>query len=599
MSRLCCILVAAGVAAFASAPAPAAQIQIIQGASVEDAMQIRSGMAQGRAKTGTARISGRVIAAETGTPLRRAQVRLSGPEVGMRAALTDGDGRFDFRDLPAGRVKLQATKPGYMSIEYGQRRPFESGRSIELADKQALENVDVAMPRGSVIAGRILDEFGEPVPDVMVNVLRQTWSNGRRRLQPVGARVSATNDLGQYRIYGLPPGEYFVSATLLRGPDVMALDMLAGSPVPRPATPSSGYAPTYFPGTPNAADAQRIAVGLGQEANADFGLLPVRLSRISGIVLGSDGKPLESAMVMLAPADGVMMPLGASTRTGAGGAFALNDVAPGQYVLQVRSIQVITTSDGGGRAMVFTARVGDGGSDGQTETGSMPLSVGGEDLENVVVVTSRGGRAAGRVVFEDGAKPASASIRVSAMPTEQDLPFMGGVSSAGAGSNGAFELKGLTGPRLFRVMNPPPGWKLKAVRLNGTDITDTGVDLKSDETVTGVEIVLTTRTSTLAGAVSGADGTPVSDYTVVVFAEDPELWRLPQTRWVAAARPDQDGRFRLQDLPAGSYYAVALDYLPDGEWHDPELLERLRVSARRVVLEDNVQTLDLKLVESY
>ena len=97
-----------------------------------------------------------------------------------------------------------------------------------------------------------------------------------------------------------------------------------------------------------------------------------------------------------------------------------------------------------------------------------------------------------------------------------------------------------------------------------------------------------------------ATAQPLKDYTVVVFSETPEQWRLPMTRWVAGARPDQDGRFKVQNLPAGSYYAVAVDYLPQGEWGDPEMLERLKTKATRFTLDDGAtKTLDLKLTGEY
>ena len=161
-------------------------------------------------KTGTGRITGRVLSTDTGAPLRRAQVRLSAPEIGVKMALTDAEGRFEFKELPAGRFTLNASKSGYVNVQYGQTRPFESGRPIELADKQVLGKADIGMPRGGVISGRIVDEFGEPLPDAVVSAMRQSWSNGRRRLLPTG-RTAQTNDLGQFRMYGLPPGEYYVS----------------------------------------------------------------------------------------------------------------------------------------------------------------------------------------------------------------------------------------------------------------------------------------------------------------------------------------------------------------------------------------------------
>ena len=107
---------------------------IINGAPVEGPGT--PGMAPRQFKTGTARIRGRVLSADTGTAVRRAQVRVSGPDIGMKVATTDEGGRFDFVGLPAGRFILAATKSGYVSVQYGQTRPFESGKPIELAEAQ-------------------------------------------------------------------------------------------------------------------------------------------------------------------------------------------------------------------------------------------------------------------------------------------------------------------------------------------------------------------------------------------------------------------------------------------------------------------------------
>src|SRR5262249_11673838 len=133
-------------------------------ARMQERIQIQSfngdviqGMPNRQFKTGTGRIRGRVTSAESGTPIRRAQVRISGTDVAPKTAMTDAQGRFEFGDLPAGRFNLSATKSGYVTVSYGQTRPYESGRAIELADKQALDKADISMPRGSVITGRIVD----------------------------------------------------------------------------------------------------------------------------------------------------------------------------------------------------------------------------------------------------------------------------------------------------------------------------------------------------------------------------------------------------------------------------------------------------------
>jgi protocatechuate 3,4-dioxygenase beta subunit len=225
------------------------------------------GMGPRQFKSGTARIRGRVVSAETGSPVRRAQLRVAGPDIGMRTAMTDADGRYEFRDLPAGSFNLTATKSGYVTVQYGQTRPFEAGKPIELAEGQVLEKADIGMPRGSVISGRVLDEFGEPVSDAMVSAMRSVWAGGRRRLQPSG-RSDNTNDLGQFRIYGLSPGDYYVSATL-RGGDMGMMDFAmsaAGRPAgagPSGSNTNAGYAPTYFPGTANGAEAQKITLAAG------------------------------------------------------------------------------------------------------------------------------------------------------------------------------------------------------------------------------------------------------------------------------------------------------------------------------------------------
>jgi hypothetical protein len=592
---------------------------VAEGQVVEQTIQINPGSGGGAAsiqlpmgpggprqfKTGTGRIRGRVLTSDGAGPIRRAQVRISGPDVAPKAALTDAEGRFEFRDLPAGRFTVQATKSGFVSVQYGQTRPFEQGMPIELADKQSLDNADITMPRGGVIAGRIVDEFGDAIPDVGVTAMRLAWTNGRRRLAPSPGRIAQTNDLGQFRIYGLPPGDYYVSASL-RGAALEMMDMelmmvgdASANAGPTASTPRSGYASTYYPGTTNVSEAQKITIGAGHEAaNADFSLAPVRLARITGIVLGSDGKPLEGAAISVVPAARELsgLPLGPSTaRSTKDGSFTLNSVPPGEYVLQARTVQTFSSTQGD--SMMFTRATIAGG--GDSEFGSTPLSIGGEDVSNVVLSTTKGGTVTGQVTLDGPKPPSLSSIRITSVPVDTDGPSIGGAFGP-LKEDGSFELKGLAGQRIIRLASAPPGWIVKSVKLNGNDITDTGADFKPGETTSGLEIELTRRTTAITGSVTASDGSMLKDYTVVVFAESPELWRMPLTRWVNGTRPDQDGRFKLQNMPSGNYFAIAVEYLPQGEWGDPDLLERLKARAKRFSLEDGAtHTLDLKLTNDY
>ena len=557
-------------------------------------------------KTGTGRIKGRLVAADTGNPVRRAQVRLTGQDVLPKSATTDNEGRFEFKDLPAGAFTLNASKSGFVAVNYGQKRPYEPGKPIELTEGQSVDNADIAMPKGSAISGRILDEFGEPVADTVVNAMRSTWTNGKRRLQSTG-RTATTNDLGQYRIYGLPPGEYYVSATLRGTQEMVVTEMAAmavrtASPLnmTAPDGPSSGYAPTYYPGTPNGNEAQKVVLALGQDVqNTDFGLFPVRLVRVRGSVVTSEGRPAEGVMVSAAPRAGTdSNPLfGASStaRTDANGNFTLTGVAPGDYTLNARTSQIFTSADGNNMSFTMIRSTGPaGGGESNQESGSIPLSVSGEDLSNVIIVTSKGATASGRVVYEGGSKPTTNLMRISAAAVDDSGPMTLVSGSSSLTPEGTFEIKGLSGQRVFRVGNIPSGWVLKAVKVNGTDITDNGMEFKS-EAVNGIEVILTSKTTEVKGAVK-AGNDPALDYTVVIFSDEPEKWRVPTSRHIATGRPNQQGQFVVKNLPAGSYYAVALEYIPQGEWNDPEVLERLRGKATTFsVGEGEVKTLDLKL----
>jgi Carboxypeptidase regulatory-like domain len=137
---------------------------------------------------------------------------------------------------------------------------------------------------------------------------------------------------------------------------------------------------------------------------------------------------------------------------------------------------------------------------------------------------------------------------------------------------------------------------LKSVAVNGADVTDTGIEFKGGEALAGVEVVLTSKVTEVSGTVKGSSGQPVKDYTVVVFSDDPERWVVPASRHVASARPNQAGRFELKSLPPGGYYAIANEYIAQGEWGDPEVLERLKAKATKFKLDEGEsRTLDLTL----
>ena len=503
------------------------------------------------ALTGTARITGRVVVADTGAPLRGVLVGVVGAEQQGRATTTDADGRYELGGLPAGRYSAVAAKAGYVSVAYGQRRPNERGRPIELDGRRHVANIDFSLARGSVITGRVTDELGEPVANLSVSVMQYRYVSGRRQLVPAGR--AHTDDRGQYRVFGLPAGDYYVSA--------FADDTSPGAPAGQPMA----IAATYFPGTLELHEAQRVRVGTGEESAAvSFAIVPARPLAVSGTVVDSAGDPAHSGVVIMRAEGPAMLARPSIIPLGPGGTFSIGGLAPGAYALHVS--------------------LGEGPD--AAESAAVSMTMTSADLTGVTIVTSPASRITGELVFES--TPAH-----SVMPSEfrfvlrpdDPVPPTSGVSPFAPDHDWGFQTLAHRSPAFFHAFQTPDGWALKAVLYGGVDVMDSGLEFRSGERVDGVQLVISNRFGTVIGTVVDEGGRPVSDFTAVAFAEEPSRW-TPMSRYVAIARPSQHGTFAIDKLPAGRYLAAAVDYLEEGRHGDPEYLEMLRAYATPFELRD-------------
>jgi hypothetical protein len=500
---------------------------------------------------GTAVIRGRVVASDTGAPIRRAEVQAALGGQRSRGALTDADGRYELRDLPAGSWMLRATKTGFVAQQFGQRAPFAPSDPVVLADGQRL-TADFALERGGVITGRVFDDGGDPLANVRVTAMRAQLTATGRRMVGAGAGLTTTDDTGAYRLHGLAPGAYYVSAVPLGNALSEGVLTLDG-----PAT----YAATYFPGTNDPGAAQRVIVSAGQEQpNIDFALPLTPTVRVSGTVIGSSGAPIQGMLNLLSTSG---MDLPGNERRGIGtaqdGTFALPNVAPGNYILE------------------FTTRAAS--RDVQPEMAALPIAVGGGDLTGVILTTSRGATVSGTITPDGGGRIETSSIRVSAPPVRARPG--GSVPRAQVTSTGSFDLEGLLGPHSFRFDQLPAGWVVKSITANGTDVTDVPLDFRGTEHVS-VRVVLTDRITELTGTIQ-SDASP-KGAAVLVFSDDPSKW-TPTSRYLRSVRAGEKGEFTLRALPGNQrYLAVALDYLESGEHLDPEFLERVKPLASSVSL---------------
>lgn len=523
---------------------------------------------------GTAVLKGQVMAA-SGTPIRRAQVRAMSMEArGGGVTSTDNEGRFEITELPAGRYTITATKGGYVQAQYGQRRPGEPGTPIELSDGQTAEKVNFVLSRGGVISGKVVDDGGEPVAGTMIQAMRYQFMAGSRRLVPGGGEGGSdrTDDQGGFRLYGLPPGDYYVSANARNG-TVMAAEINN--------TEAEGFAPTYYPGTPNIADASRITIKAGQEmTGANFALIVARMARIRGRALNSRGEPVARAMMMLTPADpsmGMTFMMNGNAMVAPDGSFQFTNVAPGRYNINVRPMGMPGPTD---------------------EIAVMPITVGNEDIDNVLVTTALGATAKGVIVTDDGSVPTfrADQVQIFAQPAEMTMNFMGGGPTR-VNDDFTFELTSLFDRRLLRAnVGGTTGWYVKSVLFDGHDVTDSGVDFAPGRSYEGLQIVFTQKTTDLSGLVTDDRNRPVLDASVVIFPADREKWTF-QSRYVRTLRPDTNGRFTTKALPPlDDYLIIVVQNLESGQSSDPEFLARAREEAKSFSLtEGETKTVDVKL----
>ena len=266
-------------------------------------------------------------------------------------------------------------------------------------------------------------------------------------------------------------------------------------------------------------------------------------------------------------------------------------MAPGRYILQTRTMPGGPGGRGQGRGPAETPFA-------ESEFGRADLAVGTQDVEGVVVVTAPGARVTGQIVTDSQqpltAKPEQVQVGVRSARPDQAV-FPGAPGMARVAQDFTFQITSLFDPAIFRVNNIQ-GWSLKQVLLNGQDISETPLEFLPGQTISGVQIVLTDKSTTLQGGISDDRGNVMTDATVIVFPADERRWTF-LSRFIKTARPNQDGRYEIRGLPAHDDYLIAaVQGLEDGQAGDPEFLARVKASATRLTLnEGETKAADLKM----
>ncbi len=511
----------------------------------------------------TGSVSGRVIGID-GFPIARAVVHAYRPFVAGRQVETDLRGQYRIDRLGPGDYIVDARKHGFDTTR---------GRAVTLRNGQAIESIDMTLTRGGAIAGTIVDEFGEPMQDVAINALQMQVVNGRTRMVHASVMGSTrTDDRGQYRLFGMKPGTYFVRAVVR--------DALPGS---------AGYLPRFYPGTPTIDQATPAKVDVsGALTGIDIALVPTPAYRVTGLATDSSGKPGRGeALLAVSERSGAVQTEMSSTELKADGSFEFTGVAPGDYVVQAGGVVV-------NRGPPATT---------QTQFSTSFVTVVAADPPSVQLRMTQGATVSGRVRYEGvppGPPPLLTLTVRSADRDRSPLRAYGSTTFSRQADN-SFEFTGVFGPGLFQAQPQRNDWYLKSVVFKGQDLTDTAFDFGADGTFRDVEVVISALGATATGRVTDDRGAPARDSAVLVFSTSRDRW-FDGSRWVKVEWSNESGTFTVTGLPPGDYWIAAVER-PDRTVErraftpDRDLLDSLSSHAGRITLgEGQSQDVTLRLV---
>jgi protocatechuate 3,4-dioxygenase beta subunit len=495
------------------------------------------------------RVEGTVLNSVTGQPVPRVVVtlrsigsfsRLPGNVAAPATASTDAEGRFVFTSLAAGSYQISAQRDNFQYIPSRRSEPLD----LNAGDQK--KDVLVQITPLGAIAGRVQNEEGDALPNVQVSVMIYQYTQAGRQLM---ARNSAsTNDLGEYRIFGLASGKYFVRAATFSGRVA--------------ASPDETYLPMYYPGATDPSAAAMVELGAGQDMRSvDFTLHRIRAVTVRGRVVKPAGATLVN--VSLTAANGSMGAVNNGTNDPEG-KFELRGAAPGAYTLTARSMIA--------NKMYAAQR---------------PIQIGADDIEGIEMTLAPPADVSGVVRMEGNTTVKLSDVRVSLLASLQ------GGNQATVNDEGTFMVGNLA-PDVYTINFYAPGnLFLKSARCGTTEVTESGVDLTAGGGC-DLTITLSANGGQIEGQVQDDDGKPAQGTLVTLIAEGKR--RGDASRMTSST--DSNGHFKMVGVAPGSYRLYAWEEVNlNAVLYDPDFLKPFESSGESVqISEGDRKSVSLKRI---
>jgi len=480
------------------------------------------------------KVGGRVISSASNQPLKGARVQLKNIDdpKSFYNLTTDADGQFNFLQVRPGTYRLLVRHNRFVPGFYGQRTA-EFGPGAPLTLKAGDEVTDLLfklIPTGA-IEGQIVDEEDEPLPGIEIQALVRASQVPSDETIPstgdlVPIRTAVTNDLGQFRLYDLAPGSYFVSAIDSGMPELSDESLRSGFGYELADSPQPKYPPTYYPGTTESSQAAKLELHAGEVTHIDLRLRRVETYQVIGRVVDLNHHPVLGANVSISLKDLATQfsSLRYGGETDAAGRFQITGVASGNYSIDASMIQ-----------------------DQKQWVAEEDINVSADNLKGVELVLLPPLTISGHIDFQ------SSSFHQGGRKIVWLHPKSGGNSHFGAGEisiDHTFKVEGLI-PGAYSVSVSPLASDsyLAAAHLGSTDVLQNGLVLTGPLSSGTLELSISPDGASIEGLVTKSLK-PVSGADVHIDRSDAEAGRGPS---MTDAETDQNGNFAFHALPPGDY----------------------------------------------